>query len=95
MKGSNRNHPCPCGSGRKLKLCCESAEKFNAINEDNQARLTALEAQRQADCIDAVKDQPRKRQLDRLSPLAIAVASAMAGPVVLENTRTSRPYPPR
>jgi uncharacterized protein YecA (UPF0149 family) len=22
MKGSERNKPCPCGSGRKLKNCC-------------------------------------------------------------------------
>lgn len=39
-----RNHPCPCGSGRKYKLCClgrQEAEQRAAREAQLQARRTA------------------------------------------------------
>lgn len=45
---ATRNAPCTCGSGKKLKKCCGSAEKHNAFNAwcDEQQRL-AIEARYQ------------------------------------------------
>lgn len=40
-----RNHPCPCGSGRKYKLCCLA--KIEA--EQRAAREAVLEARRAAE----------------------------------------------
>ena len=35
---SNRNEPCPCGSGRKYKKCCLAAE--NQADQERRDELT-------------------------------------------------------
>lgn len=37
-----RNDPCPCGSGKKVKKCCEGAERHN----EERARAIAERAER-------------------------------------------------
>ena len=40
MPKVGRNDPCPCGSGKKYKKCCELkeyAEQQKAIQEENEA----------------------------------------------------------
>lgn len=42
MKNPHRNKPCPCGSGKKSKKCCRSAQAHNevvAIIKDELAKL--------------------------------------------------------
>jgi hypothetical protein len=43
-----RNHPCPCGSGKKHKRCCGSAESQMRARREYQERLERVrEARRQ------------------------------------------------
>jgi hypothetical protein len=50
MKKVGRNDPCPCGSGKKFKKCCESsmlggkfkASKVDALDAPKVTRLTGL-----------------------------------------------------
>jgi hypothetical protein len=40
MKKAGRNDPCPCGSGKKFKKCCESmmiAGRFTASRIDSES----------------------------------------------------------
>ncbi|MEO8134262.1 MAG: SEC-C metal-binding domain-containing protein [Betaproteobacteria bacterium] len=41
-----RNDPCPCGSGKKYKLCCAAAEMLSnpssAVQEKNRYRFPNL-----------------------------------------------------
>jgi hypothetical protein len=32
MNKAGRNDPCPCGSGKKFKKCCEMKQKHKKIN---------------------------------------------------------------
>ena len=34
MHKVGRNDPCPCGSGKKFKKCCEMKEKHKKINAE-------------------------------------------------------------
>lgn len=36
MSKISRNHPCPCGSGKKYKHCCQLAHEANASEQDKQ-----------------------------------------------------------
>ena len=50
MKKIGRNDPCPCGSGKKFKKCCEStmiggrykATKIDSTNSSQIAKSTVL-----------------------------------------------------
>jgi uncharacterized protein len=34
FKGVGRNHPCPCGSGKKFKKCCLASVRLGSISPD-------------------------------------------------------------
>ena len=51
MSGSNRNAPCPCGSGRKYKVCClrrDEAEETERRERDGGAGEDGGEEHREA-----------------------------------------------
>ena len=39
MSKPNRNDPCPCGSGKKFKKCCESKGKLQNIEVQTSRNL--------------------------------------------------------
>ena len=41
-----RNHPCPCGSGRKYKVCCMNADKVRATGASKAAGIAWLRMRR-------------------------------------------------
>jgi len=41
-----RNKPCSCGSGKKHKKCCGSAEGFNRIQAEKAAKLEEWKRER-------------------------------------------------
>lgn len=53
MSASNRNQPCQCGSGRKFKKCCGTAEAQAIVRqqeaERRKAGLIALKAKHDAE----------------------------------------------
>ena len=38
---NDRNQPCKCGSGKKTKKCCDTAEKHNAAMAEAKAKMLA------------------------------------------------------
>ncbi len=41
-----RNHPCPCGSGKKYKLCCMNMDKVRAAGAGRAAGIAWLRMRR-------------------------------------------------
>ncbi len=52
-----RNKPCACGSGRKLKRCCESPAAQQQRAEAVRAAMEAWVAQRQKEISELQKNQ--------------------------------------
>jgi hypothetical protein len=50
MTAIARNHPCPCGSGKKYKLCCLGRQE-TAAREAHQARLRERLAARRVELV--------------------------------------------
>jgi hypothetical protein len=43
MEKIGRNHPCPCGSGRKYKHCCLAAQQSGAVGSPtNQMKISLM-----------------------------------------------------
>ena len=44
MEKAGRNDPCPCGSGKKFKKCCENQNKTKKIQATVLSSLTSTSA---------------------------------------------------
>ena len=57
MKKPGRNEPCPCGSGKKYKQCCQRHDEIQAVQARSLRKLNA----------DAIKIAIEHHQAGRLS----------------------------
>jgi protein O-GlcNAc transferase len=89
-KGPSRNHPCPCGSGKKFKLCCLSRaiakDPGNAavfidlgnVHESNGRLDQAIECYRKAASLDAGSEWAHLRLGDALRQQGHLVEGAVS-----------------
>jgi hypothetical protein len=66
MKEVGRNDPCPCGSGKKFKKCCEMKQKHKKI----QAQLLSV----------STPQAPETQETSKVSSLFFKKASAPKPP---------------
>lgn len=90
MKGHDRNAPCPCGSGRKAKRCCDGpaarCEREQAKRQAAREREAAHRAAVQAGEPVAVAEEGR-RQTEREKAATIFAAIRALGAGVIGGGR--------
>lgn len=76
----DRNQPCPCGSGRKVKKCCATADKWNAAKQDErEAREAAFKARAEERLKEESEGKPRRRSVMMPALRAMAALGATGG----------------
>jgi hypothetical protein len=84
---ANRNAPCTCGSGRKLKACCGAPQQANAFrdwrDEQQRAAIEKKRLEREA----RYKENPQARMSDAR---AAALIGGMLGLGMMGSYGTGR-----
>lgn len=84
---SERNKPCPCGSGKKSKRCCDSIEartkKAQELKEERikayQERIEQIKKERESCRAKDTENGPFRYSPNRMMPTMAYMAAAMGG----------------
>lgn len=71
-----RNDPCPCGSGKKYKVCCATTANNIAVSLTQQIQTLQLQAQQAIANADFVKVEQCYRQLHTLKPKDVYILAS-------------------
>ena len=88
ITGHFRNLPCPCGSGRKAKLCCTSGEAHNIHRaKEREARIKANHERKAA-------PRPMKGSMTTMALLSLMAGIGGVGSTHLWHPTTKPPRTP-
>lgn len=81
---SDRNRPCPCGSGKKAKKCCRTQDKITAKLQEVRSYHDSIE-------VDEIKEEIRRQTVEdrarrsraRFARTASGIMLALAMAVIL------------
>lgn len=82
MAKTGRNDPCPCGSGRKYKVCClkkdedAARERFQQAAAESAAQAAAVAAKAQRQALATLEALDHERDLAEDSNAVIALVKA-------------------